>query len=423
MEHVQELEHAELGLVGAVVQSAGRALDDLHFPPSDLRQPVLEAVMHVLHDMRAQGKPVDVITVQNELTNQGARVDPGLLHKAVEISPSPASAKYYAEIVQDAAARRRVDMAGRAIMQLAHQPGSVDALIDKARSTLDKNTQVTEASPVEFIWETMQDTVEGFDTPDAYIETPWQSLNDIIGGLRAGALYTIGARPAVGKSVIGVELALSMARYGGVALFSMEMSQDDVNKRVLANQLEIAMNRLMTAGALTAQDRQKIHDWQQQYRHPLAVNKSPATNIEEIRRFSRNVDRRVPLSGVVVDYLQLMAQAPADKRSRQEFVSDMSRNLKLLAIELDVPVVMLSQLNRESQSRQDPTPRLSDLRESGSIEQDSDVVMLLDRDVSDPYKAADLDMIIAKNRQGRPGALTFAFAGHYSKIREHGGGF
>lgn len=278
-------------------------------------------------------------------------------------------------------------------------------------------------SPVQYVWETMGDTVATFTEGDTFIETPWPSLNRIIGGLRPGAVYTVGSRPGVGKSVLGIELGLVMAQHGGVALFSLEMSQDDVNKRILANQKQIPMNRLMSPSELTDVDYRKIAEWRNEFRRPFAVNKSPQVTIGEIRRFARNVDRRDPLAGVVVDYLQLMGQAPNDKRARQEFVSDMSRNLKLLAMELDVPVVMLSQLNRELEGRNNGMPKLSDLRESGSIEQDSDVVLLLHRDIVDEGKAHELQMIVAKNRHGAPGGLTLDFAGHYSKLREPHGGF
>lgn len=423
MGQIDELEQAELGLIGSTIQSAGTVLAELDFDPTDFRHPVMEQTWRIMTTMRHDGKPIDVVTLSNELSTSDMPVDPALLYRSLEAAPSAASATYYASIVAEHAARRRLATVGRAIADMADQPGNIDNIIDQARKRLDQNTRVNTTSPVQYVWETIDDTIETFDQDDTYIPTPWGSLNEVIGGLRPGALYTIGARPGVGKSVLGVELGLAMAQHGGVAMFSLEMSQDDVNKRILSNQQQIPMSRLMSPKELTEADYRKIAEWRQQYRRPFAVNKSPDTSINEIRRFARNVDRRDPIAGVVVDYLQLMAQAPSDRRSRQEFVSDMSRNLKLLAMELDVPVVMLSQLNRESTSREDNRPKLSDLRESGSIEQDSDVVMLLHRDITDPGKAHDLQMIIAKNRHGRPGGLTFDFAGHYSKIREPHNGF
>ena len=423
MEQTDELDRAELGLIGATLQSAGRVLTELDFDPTDFRHPVMEQTWRVMQKMVHDGKPLDPVTVTHALGNSDMPVDPSLIYQSLDAAPSAASAAYYANIVTEHAARRRLLAVGRAIAGLADQPGSIDAIIDEARKKLDNSSKVNTTSPVEYVWETIDDTIDRLSHADSFIPTPWPSLNEIIGGLRPGAVYTVGARPGVGKSVLGVELGLTMANYGGVAMFSLEMSQDDVNKRILANQKEIPMNRLMSPSELTDADYRKIAEWRNEYRRPFAVNKSPQVTIAEIRRFARNVDRRDPLAGVVVDYLQLMGQAPQDRRSRQEFVSDMSRNLKLLAMELNVPVVMLSQLNRESTAREDGKPKLSDLRESGSIEQDSDVVLLLHRDIVDPDKAHNLEMIIAKNRHGRPGGIRLDFAGHYSKLREQHSGF
>ena len=423
MGQTDELEQAELGLIGATLNSQGRVLAELDFDPTDFRHPVMEQVWRVMHKMMQDGKPLDPVTVTHALGNSDMPVDPSLIYQSLDAAPSAASAAYYANIVTEHAARRRLATVGRAIADLATQPGSIDAIIDEARKKLDNSSKVNTTSPVEYVWETIDDTIETFTQGDSYIETPWPSLNRIIGGLRPGAVYTVGARPGVGKSVLGVELGLVMAQHGGVAMFSLEMSQDDVNKRILANQKQIPMNRLMSPSELTDADYRKIAEWRNEFRRPFAVNKSPQVTIAEIRRFARNVDRRDPIAGVVVDYLQLMGQAPHDKRSRQEFVSDMSRNLKLLAMELNVPVVMLSQLNRELEGRNNGMPKLSDLRESGSIEQDSDVVLLLHRDIVDEGKAHELQMIVAKNRHGAPGGLRLDFAGHYSKLTEQHSGF
>jgi replicative DNA helicase len=217
------------------------------------------------------------------------------------------------------------------------------------------------------------------------------------------------------NSVVGVQLAQALSQHGSVAFFSLEMSQSDVNKRILSNTRKISMSHLMNPKQLTPADWEKIADWTANYRQPIAVAKSQSIDLTGIKRFTRNVHRREPLAGVVVDYLQLMAQAPADKRSRQDFVADMSRNLKLLAMDMNVPVIMLSQLNRQSEQRENKAPMLSDLRESGAIEQDSDVVILLHRQISGPG-SEDLKMLVAKNRHGAANPAQFTFRGHYSEI-------
>lgn len=416
MEHVNtdELDRAELAVIGAAVLSGGQTLEDLDFNPRDFRAPNYEHAYRVIDQMRRDGKPIDAITVTNALAEDGGK-DLALIHKAVDTTPSPETAPHYAGIVQDAANRRRLSLVGKQITMLAENPGDADALIEEARKILDNNVSHTKTEPVQYVWETIEDTINELDSEDNFIPTPWDNLNHIVGGLRPGALYTIGARPSVGKSVVGVQLAQAMAQHGSVAFFSLEMSQSDVNKRILANTMKISMGNLMNPKQLTPQDWEKVAQWTANYRQPIAVAKSQSIDMTGIKRYTRNVHRREPLAGIVVDYLQLMAQAPGDQRSRQEFVADMSRNLKLLAMDMNVPVVMLSQLNRQSEARENKAPMLSDLRESGAIEQDSDVVILLHRTISGPG-SEDMKMLVAKNRHGAANPAQFTFRGHYSEI-------
>lgn len=416
MEHVNtdELDRAELAVIGAAVLSGGQTIEDLDFNPRDFRAPNYEHAYRVIDQMRRDGKPIDAITVTNALAEDGGK-DLALIHKAVDTTPSPETAPHYAGIVQDAANRRRLSLVGKQITMLAENPGDADALIEEARKILDNNVSHTKTEPVQYVWETIEDTINELDSEDNFIPTPWDNLNHIVGGLRPGALYTIGARPSVGKSVVGVQLAQAMAQHGSVAFFSLEMSQSDVNKRILANTMKISMGNLMNPKQLTPQDWEKVAQWTANYRQPIAVAKSQSIDMTGIKRYTRNVHRREPLAGIVVDYLQLMAQAPGDQRSRQEFVADMSRNLKLLAMDMNVPVVMLSQLNRQSEARENKAPMLSDLRESGAIEQDSDVVILLHRTISGPG-SEDMKMLVAKNRHGAANPAQFTFRGHYSEI-------
>ena len=417
MEHVDEITTAELAVIGSAILSGGRIMEELDFNPADFRHPALEFAYRTIDQMRRDGNPIDALTVTEALKSAEIPIDPMLTLKAQEATPSPATGPHYAAIVTEHATRRRLADVGRKVTTLAETPGDVDAIVEESRRILDNAAKTTRTEPVQFVWETIADTVDRFADGATYTPTPWPSLNELIGGLRPGALYTIGARPGVGKSVVGVMLATELAKHGGVAMLSLEMSQDDVNKRILAHHQHVPMNRLMDPDTLTPGDYQRIAEWSSTYRAPLAVSKSTQVTITEIRRFARNVHRRAPLAGVVVDYLQLMAQAPSDKRARHEFVADMSRQLKLLAMDMSVPVVMLSQLNRQSESREDKMPRISDLRESGAVEQDSDVVILLHRDITGPH-ADQLKMAVAKNRHGRVGTKEFTFWGHYSEIRD-----
>jgi replicative DNA helicase len=411
-----ELDRAELAVLGAAVLSGGQILEDLDFNPRDFRAPNYEHAYRVIDQLRRDGKPIDAITTTNAIAADGGK-DLTLIHRAVDETPSPETAVHYAGIVQDAANRRRLSLVGKKITQLAQNPGDADALIEEARKILDNNVAHTKTEPVQYVWETIEATIDELDSDDNFIPTPWDNLNHIIGGLRPGALYTIGARPSVGKSVVGVQLAQALAQHGSVAFFSLEMSQSDVNKRILSNTMKISMSHLMNPKQLTPADWEKIANWTANYRQPIAVAKSQSIDMTGIKRFTRNVHRREPLAGIVVDYLQLMAQAPGDRRARHEFVADMSRNLKLLAMDMNVPVIMLSQLNRQSENRENKAPMLSDLRESGAIEQDSDVVILLHRQISGPG-SEDMKMLVAKNRHGAANPAEFTFRGHYSQITD-----
>src|SRR5690625_1661556 len=224
MEHVttDELTRAELAIIGSAVLTGGQILEELDFNPRDFRAPNYEHAYRVIDQMRRDGKPVDAITATNALSEDGGK-DLALVHKAVDETPSPESAGHYANIVTDAANRRRLALVGKQITQLADNPGDADAIIESARKLLDDNVQHAKTEPVQYVWETIEATINELDSEDNFIPTPWDNLNHIIGGLRPGALYTIGARPSVGKSVAGVQIAQAMAQYGSVALFSLEM--------------------------------------------------------------------------------------------------------------------------------------------------------------------------------------------------------
>lgn len=219
------------------------------------------------------------------------------------------------------------------------------------------------------------------------------------------------------NSVVAMQMAQALLKAGSVAFVSLEMSVNDLTSRLISNELKIDMGRIVRHD-LTPTDWKRISEWMPKRRHvPLAINDNSGSTIADIRAFARNVNRRKPLAGVVVDYLQLMSAPVGDRRPRHEFVSEMSRQLKILAMDLHVPVIALSQLNRSSESREDKRPGLSDLRESGSIEQDADVVILLHREIMGDKKN-DISFAVAKNRHGATGMAHMQFAGHYSEVRD-----
>ena len=233
-------------------------------------------------------------------------------------------------------------------------------------------------------------------------------------------MIVIAARPAIGKSTVGLDLARSASIKHGLtsAIFSLEMSRNEIAMRLLSAEASIALNHLRS-GTMSDADWQKLaRKMSAVSEAPLFIDDSPNMTMMEIRAKCRRLKQRHDLRLVVIDYLQLMSSGKKVE-SRQQEVSEFSRALKLLAKELEVPVVAISQLNRGPEQRTDKRPMMSDLRESGSIEQDADMVILLHRE--DAYerespRAGEADFILAKHRNGPTANITVAFQGHYSRF-------
>ena len=410
-----DLDTAELSVLGSVLLTSGRILDELDFTPSDYRHPSLEFLHRTMQAMKNAGTPIDQLTVMDAAQKAGEKVDPLILHKAMDVTPSPASADYYAGIVTDAAVLRRLGSAADRVKQMIGEGGGADEIVEAARREIDATQTAARAQPVKFLADTLEGTINYLDSEVHATPTLWPSLNELINGLRPGAVYVVGARPSVGKSVVALQLAQALLHAGSVAFVSLEMSTDDLTTRLISNELRIDGSRLERHD-LTPTDWKRVGEWVNGRRNvPLAILDDTGASMTDIKRFVRNVHRRKPLGGIVVDYLQLMNKPAGDKRPRHEFVSDMSRELKVLAMDLNVPVIVLSQLNRGSESREDKRPGLADLRESGSIEQDADVVLLLHREIMGDTKN-EIQIAVAKNRRGSTGAVKLDFAGHYSAV-------
>lgn len=414
-----DIDHAEQSILGAILLSGGRALDDLDFNPADYYQPTYETIHRTIQAMKLAGKPIDVVTVAAELHTNGERYDPTLLHRVVENTPTAGNVDYYANIVTDAATGRRLLTSTDKIRNMIQAGGDMPEIVEAARREVDNAGSAARATPIEFLGDTIQSTIDLLDSEVTATPTPWPSMNRLITGLIPGAVYVVGARPGVGKSVVAVQLAQALLSGGSVAMVSLEMNRDDVNMRLMSSELQINMGKLVNHN-VTPDDWTKVAAWLRDINdRPLAVLDKPGATITDIKRFVRSVHRRKPLAGVVVDYLQLMNPPSGDKRPRHEFVAAMSRELKILALDMNVPVIVLSQLNRGSTSREDKRPQISDLRESGAVEQDADVVILLHREFPGPNEY-EIGMAVAKNRRGKTGSFTAEFRGHYSRIDEAG---
>lgn len=420
MNDATEHEQSVLGAMMLHNKSIPDVVDILE--PGDFYRPAHENIFRAIVDLYSRHEPADYATVYDALSRDGETlraVGHDYLPKCGGAAHSYLHGAEYARIVAREAVRRRIASAGLTVASLAEREGDVDELVEQARKTVDSVSRAAGEKVVSFS-ESVYETLRSMEAEKApFIPTPWASVNHAIAGVRGGAMYVIGARPSVGKTVIGLQLAQGIARHGAVAFYSMEMTKDDLNKRLLASELHIPYQRLRD-DALLRRDTDKVVAAEADFhRLPLFVNDNPSLTITDIKRHARSVNRKSPLKAIVIDYIGLMA-APHGYRPdmRQQFIADMSRQLKVLAKDMNVPVIVLSQLNRGSEQRTDKEPVMSDLRESGAIEQDADVVLLLHRDIMN--QPGDLYVRVAKNRSGVTGSFKLKFCGHYSKaVEEH----
>lgn len=404
----------ERAVIGMLLHDV-RALDDTaELSPEDFRDMRLGALYRLITRMVAASEPVDVTTVLAalpQITNEARGVDGNLLADLYTEAPVTQTAHHYARLVIDAATKRRLYGTARRIAQLSESADPAAELVEQARAELDAVHRDTGTTRV--VADTIDETLNGQDAPATFIPTPWADLNNLIKGWRPGALYVVGARPGVGKTIVGVQAAIDLAARGGwVAFSSLEMPEVELHHRIIAQLAEVPIQRL-DAHELTELDWQKIARVRDRLNLTIGIDDRGTVTVNDVRAHARTVARKGRLAGVVVDYLQLMSNPRGDRRPRHEIVAGYSRALKLLAKELNVPVIALSQLNRASEARPDRRPTLADLRESGAVEQDSDVVLLLHEDEDDETA---IDMLVAKNRHGAKGPVELTRRGWYARL-------
>ena len=426
-------EAAEQSVLGGMLLSREAIGDVIASPlrPQDHYRPAHETIHQAILKLFGDGEPVDPITVAAELTRTGdlARVGgASYLHTLVNAVPTAANAEYYADIVHEAAVRRRLHAAGGKIQAMAWSgEGELAAVADAAQAEIyaatDLSTAADPATPGQGSLGATIDELERIQKRDAGltgVSTGFIDLDALTQGLQPGQFIVIAARPAMGKSTLALDFARACSIRDGLpsVFFSLEMSISEINMRMLSAEAVVGLHR-MRGGHLSEDDWNAIKAKQPRIAAaPLFLDDSADLTMLQIRSKCRRLQQRHGLSLVIVDYLQLM-ESGRRAESRQVEVAQISRGLKKLAKELQVPVVALSQLNRGSEQRADKKPMVSDLRESGSIEQDADVVILLHReDAYEPEspRAGEADLIVAKHRNGPTAQITVAFQGHYSRF-------
>jgi replicative DNA helicase len=409
---------AEEAVLAALLESNGGCLGQISLEPRDFSTMPGETLYSLIRDIVESGAPADPVTVidtATRLDEAGRRnVNAALVWGLTQVYVPEAAVTHHAGIVAHEAARRRFVAITGNLNQRAQAGADLDALADEARNTLGAVTSGL-GSTVRPVSETIDATLDSLDSPVTYVESPWASVNHFIQGWRPGALYIIGARPSVGKTVAGFQAALSLCNRGPVAFTSLEMSNTELELRMVSQEARVDMGRI-TRRELSHGDWDRVAQARERWdKLPLFIDPSHDATMAQVARHAWTVKRKHGLTALVVDYLQLM-ESPDRGKKEYEVVTENSRKLKLLAQALEVPVIALSQLNRGSEHRDGKVPQLSDLRSSGAVEQDADVVILMHRDLQgSPHEA---DLIVAKNRHGTTGTAEMDFVGHHSHLRD-----
>jgi replicative DNA helicase len=408
---------AEQYVVGSLMLSTKaiwEVLDSL--APSDFYLPKHEVIVGAAARLAHQNQPIDPITLMDELGRAGELDKAGgaeYLH-VLHAAPSTATnVGYYVDIVKDRSLRRRLAIAGMKVAQMGQSAeGDAFELADLARAEVD-GVAAGARVDVHAVGSTIDALIDRLDQKPEYVPTPWPSLDKLIGGLAAGNLVIVGARPGEGKTIVGLQCATRLAHEGLVAFISLEMGEDELQIRLISQYGEVHMKSLRNR-TLNKEQWGRVAIARQRFQEaPIYIGDDIST-LTQIRSFVRSVARKGKLVGVVIDYLQLIEGG--GKENRQQDVAEFSRGLKKLAKQLHVPVIALSQLSRPPQGRTSRTPLLTDLRESGAIEQDADVVLLLSYDRA--KKPSDLEVVVAKNRHGEMGTVVLDWQGQFARLRD-----
>ena len=423
---------AEQSVLGAVLLRA-QALDQVAdlLSPEDFYRSGHGNIFQTMLDLWGKGEPVDLVTVTALLKERGRLEDVGgpvFLAALSEHVGTAANAPYYAKLVHDKSVLRRLLACSQNITQACLSPvEDVEAFLDKAEADIFKVAESkirlgfqplsslveTEVATLEAIWHRDQGRITG-------VPSGFPDLDGLTAGFQPGDLIIIAARPSMGKTALALNIAFNAAYQAQVpvAFFSLEMSKEQLVRRLLSNVGEIDASHLRRA-FLTNDEWKKLQEAASFLLEcPIYIDDSPAAAVLEVRSKARRLKAEDKLGLLVVDYLQLM-RGRSDAPSREQEISDISRSLKALAKELSIPVIALSQLSRKVEDRPRKEPQLADLRESGAIEQDADVILFIYRDEvyndTSPEKG-QARILLKKQRNGPTGEFKLAFRGLYTRF-------
>lgn len=422
---------AEQAVLGAIfLDPSSLTLASELLIPDDFYRAAHQKIYNAMLELSDKGEPVDIVTVTSELADANLLEEVGgvsYLSDLANSAPTAANIEYYGKIVEEKSILRRLIRTATTIAQDGYsREDEVEVLLNEAEKTIMEVAQRKNAGAFQNIKDVLVQTYDNIETlhdrkgditgiPTGFIE-----LDKMTAGFQRNDLIIVAARPSVGKTAFALNIAQNVATKTdeNVAIFSLEMGADQLVMRMLCAEGNIDAQRLRT-GSLTPEDWGKLTMAMGSLSNSgIYIDDTPGIRVSEIRAKCRRLKQESGLGMVLIDYLQLI-QGSGRSDNRQQEVSEISRTLKELARELKVPVIALSQLSRGVEQRQDKRPMMSDIRESGSIEQDADIVAFLYRD--DYYDKESenkniIEIIIAKQRNGPVGTVSLAFVKEYNKF-------
>ena len=421
---------AEQSVLGAMlldreaVISVTEKLKDEHFYKENPKE-----IFRAMLDLYGRSEPVDLVTVSEELKKVGILEEAGGISYLTDLSnavPITANARYYADIIEEKAILRQLIDAGKVIVDKGYSSADVKMLMDEAERRIFEISQKKSTQAFAIVKDVLQDTLDymellaGSESGYTGLPTGFHDIDKMTSGLQKSDLVLIAARPSMGKTALGINIAQSIAIKNdrSVALFSLEMSKEQLVQRMLSTQAHVEITKIRT-GKLTEEEWIKVAGATVPLgKAKIYIDDTPGITVMEIKAKARRLKMESGLDLVLIDYLQLMS-SDSRSESRQQEISAISRGLKGLARELECPIIALSQLSRAPEQRSDHRPILSDLRDSGAIEQDADIVMFLYRDDyyhEDSENTNIGEVIIAKQRNGPTGTVKLAWLGKYTKF-------
>lgn len=427
--HSKEAEESVLGGILLDNYTVNQALEVLR--PEDFYRSSHQAIFEAMTSLTEKREPIDIVTLSSELRARGSFDEVGgtqyLAHLATVV-PNAANVVFYSRLVKEKSLRRRaIEAAGKIANDAFNDETNTQEFLDSAEQLIlgisDYRVRPSFHRVSEVVSDSIQIVERLYDQKELVtgVPTGYQRLDELTAGLQPSDLIIIAARPSMGKTAF----ALNIAQYVGIskqkaaALFSLEMSKEQLVLRMLCSEARVD-NKKVRTGHLGDRDFPKLVDAASRIAEaPIFIDDTPALTVTELRAKCRRLHRDVKLSLIIVDYLQLMRSPVYSNVSREQEISDISRNLKALAKELSVPVVALSQLNRSVESRENKRPVMSDLRESGAIEQDADIIMFIYRDEVYHQDTSDkgvAEIIISKQRTGPTGIARLAFSAEFTRF-------